>query len=54
LLVEYALKGAGYGTLVPAGKAKEPAKEVITQNFNCTNKFYSVVFRTDGSIGSIR
>ena len=53
LLVEYALEGAGYGTLVPAGKAKEPAKEVITQNFNYTNKYYSVVFRTDGSIESI-
>jgi hypothetical protein len=53
LLVEYAAEGAGYATLVPAGKAKEPAKEVITQNFNYENKFYSVVFRTDGSLGGI-
>jgi len=53
LLVEYASKGAGYGKLAPAGLAKKSAKEILTQDFNYTNKYYSAVFKTDGAMAAI-
>lgn len=53
LLMEYAAKGAGCAALVPKGRAKRPARELLARQFRYTNRHYSAVFNPDGSMAEI-